>query len=157
MPRLLAKRRAARDIRRPPLSEEQILAWADAHFAARGKWPVEVSGSISGTNETWMAVASALRLGTRGLLPGSSLAQLLAKRRGVQRLGNRPRLTEQKIVEWAMEFFTTEGRWPSQNSGPIPQSAGDTWAAVDQALKKGCRGLPGGSSLPKLLRRHGLK
>ncbi len=37
----------------PPLSEKQILAWADAYFALHGRWPTEDSGTIAGTQETW--------------------------------------------------------------------------------------------------------
>ena len=36
-------------------------------------------------------------------------------------------------------------------SGPISEAPGETWGAVDAALQKGSRGLPGGSSLALLL------
>jgi hypothetical protein len=156
--KFLAKHRGVRLGRTPPsLSEKQVLAWADAHFAAMGKWPTEGSGPIPGTRETWCAVAGALRHGGRGFRRRSSLAQLLAQRRGVRNSGRLPPLTEQQILAWASAFFQTTGRWPYRESGPIAQSPGDTWSAADQALRVGVRGLPGGSSLAKLLRRHGLK
>jgi len=37
---------------RGKLSSKQILAWADAHFVAHGKWPTAKSGPIAGTRET---------------------------------------------------------------------------------------------------------
>ncbi len=135
----------------PPLSEEQILAWADAYFAAQGKWPSGDSGPIPGTTETWAAVASAIRAAGRGLRCRSSLAQLLARRRGARNRKRLPPLTEQRILAWAGAHLKATGRWPTCNDGPITQSPGDTWGGVDQALSNGHRGLPGGSSLAKLL------
>ncbi len=51
---------------------------------------------------------------------------------------------------------------PLWTRGRVPNcfwqdETGSTWMAVHQALTKGVRGLPGGSSLAKLLRQHGLK
>ncbi len=154
---LLAKRRGVRNCRRlPPLTEKQILAWADAHFAAQGKWPKDDSGPIPGTPETWCSIGKALSRGGRGLQAGSSLARFLAKRRGVRNHYDLPRLTQKQILVWAKAHFKATGRWPGQSSGPIAQSPQNTWAAVDMALQSGGRGLPGGSTLAQLLRKHGL-
>jgi hypothetical protein len=155
---LLAKRRAARNIGRlPPLTEKQILAWADAYFAAQGKWPAVKSGLIAGTSETWSSVETALQGGRRGLRGGASLAQLLAERRGMRNRQALAPLKETRILSWAKAHHKVTGGWPTCNSGPVAQSAGETWLAVNTALDKGKRGLPGGSSLAKLLRKHGLK
>jgi hypothetical protein len=43
------------------------------------------------------------------------------------------------------------GRWPSAGSGPIAEAPGEKWNADNMALVKGNRGLPGGSSLARLL------
>ena len=81
--KFLAKHRDVRVGRKPPhLSEKQILAWADAYFAAHGKWPTRRSGPIPGTRESWSAIASAIHVGGRGFRRSSSLARLLARRRG---------------------------------------------------------------------------
>ena len=158
LPKFLEKYRGVRVGRKPPdLSEKQILAWADDYFAAHGKWPTASSGPIPSTRETWCAVAGAVREGRRGFRRGSSLAQLLAQQRGVRNHMRLPPLEKQQILAWARAYFQATGRWPSRDSGPIAQSPGDTWMAVDKALKTGGRGLQGGSSLPRLLRRHGLK
>src|SRR5262249_39100472 len=46
---LLAERCGARHIHRlPPLSEETILEWADAHYRRTGTWPSNDSGIIPG-------------------------------------------------------------------------------------------------------------
>jgi hypothetical protein len=156
--KFLEKYRGVRVGRKPPqLSEEQILAWADAWFADHGKWPARRSGNIPGTRETWSSVDCALRTAGRGIRRASSLAELLARRRGVRNRMRLPPLTEQQILTWTRTHFETTGQRPSQSSGPVGQSPGDTWSAVDKALAVGHRGLPGGSSLTKLLRAHGLK
>ena len=149
--KLLEQHRGVRVGRTPPrLSEKQILAWADAYFAAQGKWPGEDSGPIPGSRETWVAVASALRAGRRGFRGGSSLAQLLAQRRGVRNRRRLPPLKEKQILAWADAYFAAQGKWPTRESGPIP-GAGETWSDIASALNLGYRGLPGGSSLAQLL------
>jgi DNA-binding CsgD family transcriptional regulator len=35
----------------------------------------------------------------------------------------------------------------------VAGAPGESWRAVDQALRRGCRGLPGGGSLARMLRR----
>ncbi len=156
--KLLSQRCGVRNIKSlPPLKEKQILSWADAHFAAQGKWPTEDSGSIPGTGETWRAVASALQNGHRGFRRGSTLPQLLGRRRGVRNIKSLPPLKEKHILAWARAVLKATGRWPSRYSGPIAQSPGDTWLGVDRSLRVGGRGLPSGSSLARLLRGHGLK
>jgi hypothetical protein len=69
----------------PPLTTDQVLAWADAHKARTGHWPWKNSGRIADTlGETWQAVDAALYQGLRDLPGGSSLARLLAEHRGVR-------------------------------------------------------------------------
>jgi hypothetical protein len=68
--------------RRPPLTVEQILAWADAYFADTGRWPTAASGPIpEAPGLTWNAVNLALYSGLRGLPRGGSLARLLGRHR----------------------------------------------------------------------------
>jgi hypothetical protein len=70
----------------------------------------------------------------------------------------RPALTTDLILSWADSWKARTGRWPRILSGPIPESPGDTWRAVDGALRAGCRGLSPGGSLPRLLReRRGVR
>jgi hypothetical protein len=150
---LLAERRGLRNKRDlPPLTVEQVLAWADAFYERHGYWPQVESGPIQGAaGETWQAVNHYLNRGSRGLPGGSSLAQLLAQEHRVRNRMNLPLFSLDQILAWADTHHSCTGEWPKRESGPIPDAPGDTWAAVDGALHQGCRGLPGGSSLVRLL------
>jgi hypothetical protein len=63
----------------------------------------------------------------------------------------RPELTIFQILDWLDAFHRGTGEWPRKNSGQISGSLGETWQAVEMALRNGNRGLPGGSSLARLL------
>jgi hypothetical protein len=154
--RLLARRLGVRNRASiPPLTLRQILAWADGHHARTGRWPRHLSGAVHGApGESWTAIDAALRQGSRGLRDGSSLARLLARRRGVRNRSDLPRLTVLQILRWAGIYHRRTGAWPDGNSGSIPGSGGETWKAVEMALYKGLRGLPGGLTLARLRRRH---
>ncbi len=156
LPQLLAERRGARHARRPPrLTPETILAWADAHQSRTGAWPTATSGRIrTAPGETWKAVNAALREGGRGLAGGSSLAQLLAEHRGVPNRADLPPFSVEQILAWADAYHARTGGWPDYLSGPIPEAPGENWSKVHAALYLGLRGLAGGSSLARLLRRR---
>src|SRR5262249_22338497 len=62
-----------------------------------------------------------------------------------------------KALRWARAYHCRSGRSPTCWSGKVPGSGGETWLGIDAALKRGQRGLPGGSSLSKLLADRGLK
>jgi hypothetical protein len=66
----------------------------------------------------------------------------------------KPRLTEALILGWADAHEARSGRWPSALSGPVAAAPGENWTALDQALRRGVRGLPGGNSLARLLGRE---
>jgi hypothetical protein len=153
LPRLLQERRRRKNIHAlPPLSKKKILRWADAHFHRHGKWPTTRSGPVrDAAHERWDLIDNALRLGLRGLQSGSSLLSLLAKKRGVRHCLHLPPLSPEEILVWAELHYERTGRWPKDSSGPITDAIGETWAAVDRALRLGKRGFPGGSSLAKLL------
>jgi hypothetical protein len=136
----------------PPLTVGQILAWADRHRERTGKWPSAASGPVEGApGENWRAVNLALTLGSRGLPGGSSLARLLEQRRGKPPRSRAGPLTVGRILAWADRHHRRTGRWPSAASGPVLDAPGEHWRALDSALRYGFRGLPGGSSLARLL------
>src|SRR5262249_10741738 len=56
-----------------------------------------------------------------------------------------------QILGWADAFQERTGRWPNLYSGKIWTQRTDNWRRVDSALRLGLRGLPGGSSLARLL------
>ena len=120
----------------PALTEEAILAWADAYFAEHGRWPKDDSGRIAGTQETWRSVDNALRRGRRGL-PASSLARLLKEYRGVRYRGDLPKLKERGILEWAKAHFEATGRQPSSNAGVVHAAPPETWSGIDNAPSSG--------------------
>ena len=153
--RLLAKYRGHRcKSQLPHLTEKKILAWAKAHHGRTGKWPNALSGSIlEAPGETWAAVVHTLQDGLRGHPGGTTLRLLLQREFGVRHHLHLPRLTEKQILKWAKSHFRRTGSWPSGHSGPVADAAGETWCAVETALYHGCRGLPGGSSVRRLLRR----
>lgn len=141
--------------RKPELTLEGILAWVDAHHEHTGNWPNQKSGRVVGfPDETWLAVDHALRRGMRGLVGGSSLAQLLAEHRGIRNLGNLPVLTIEQILSWADAHYQQTGHWPKVKSGVVVQAPNENWSAINAALELGLRGLQGNSSLAKLLEAH---
>jgi hypothetical protein len=154
---LLARERGVRNVHDlPHLTEEQVVAWARAHRERTGFWPTEYDGAIPGSGgEVWANVDVALREGRRGFPGGGSLARLLARHLGVRNRATLPRLTVGQILGWADDYFRRAGRWPGPRSGPIPEAPGETWKTVDDSLRRGLRGLPGGNSLFRLLGQHG--
>jgi superfamily II DNA or RNA helicase len=138
---------------KPALKEDDILAWADAHLVANGRWPTQTSGAIEGTDETWAMVNSALTNGLRGLSGGSSLARLLRERRGGSAQPERPPLTVHQILQWVDAYHAAHGKWPTTSSGEI-HGTSENWTAIDAALHNGYRGLPGGSRIASLLLEH---
>ncbi len=153
---LLAERRNVRHQGQlPPLQYEQILAWAEAHRRRTGSWPTSASGPIrESPGDNWRGVDQALRVGLRGLPSGSSLAQFLLKERGVRHLQRLPRLTTKQILTWADVYHERTGEWPNRHSGVVADAPGETWKGIAAALALGRRGLPGGSSLARLLAEH---
>jgi hypothetical protein len=56
---------------------------------------------------------------------------------------NRSNFTVEMIRDAAVRYYSNIGRWPTTDHG--------IWAQVDEALRLGYRGFPGGSSLEKFL------
>ena len=142
----------------PRLGVEQVLAWADAHFAAHGASPICNGGKVEAApGVTWWEIDRALRGGRRGLPGGTSLFLLLVehgRRPGVDRA---PVLTEEQLLAWPTPTAAT-GCWPHVGSGPVAGTRGEVWSSLDVALRHGGRGLPGGSSLHRFLaERRGVR
>ena len=154
--KLLAAQRGVRNFKDlPQFSEAQIVAWAESYFNRGSQWPNKDCGRIDESpEESWAAVDAALRQGSRGLPGGSSLPQLLAKECGVRNTAELSSLSEREILAWADAHYERNRCWPKRDAGPIEEAAGETWRIVEGALQKGHRGLPGGSSLSRLLAKH---
>ena len=82
------------------------------------------------------------------------MARLLARERGARNRAALPRLTVRQILARADAHHGRTGQWPQARSGPIAEAAGESWDGVNQALRKGLRGLPGGDTLARLLHQH---
>ena len=141
--RLLAAHRGVPNIHdQSPLTEEQILAWADLHVVRTGRWPTRTSGAdVDAPGENWKNFNYALIRGNRTLTSGSSLARLLAKHRGVRNRRALPPFDVETLLRWADSHRQRTGRWPPVWSGPIVDEPTESWAAVDSAFKQGSRGL----------------
>ena len=151
-------RRLVERSRKPRLTVAMILAWADDYQRRNSEWPHHFSGRIKGImDETWSGVNDALARGRRGLPGRETLAKILYRHRGVQSPRNVPSLDEAQIVRWARGHFRRTAKWPTLASGRVGDAPGETWAALDLALARGTRGLPGGSSVAELLARYGIK
>jgi hypothetical protein len=66
----------------------------------------------------------------------------------------KPPLTVAQILVWADAHHARAGTWPAARSGPVERSPGESWRGLDRDLRHGFRGLPGGDSLHRLLRRE---
>jgi hypothetical protein len=62
-----------------------------------------------------------------------------------------PDLSPAQIAAWAEAHHAATGKWPTGRSGRVGAAPDESWGIIDYALKHGRRGLPGGSSLARLL------
>lgn len=154
LPRLLHEKRGYRHRHKlPPLTRERIVALAKQHFRREGRWPTAESGEIPGTGETWQRINAALAQGQRGYPGGDSLPRFLHRELGVVNRLASPRLSIRRILRWVDEHKIRFGSFPTIHDKRAP-SPGESWLAINASLERGSRGLPGGSSLPKLLAEH---
>jgi hypothetical protein len=100
-------------------------------------------------------IDNALRVGLRDLPGGSSLICLLAEARQATHRLHPGRLRVSEVLAWADAHHRQKGEWPNQFSGPGTAGLPLNWAAVNESLKHGRRGLPGGTTLFRFLVKHG--
>ena len=129
--------RIPREVRYPPLTEEQILGWADAFYEKNGKYPSPHSGKVrEGSGDKWMALDMALKLGLRGLPGGTTLSRLIAANRVVHVDRTRKKITFDQISEWVDAYHARTGEWPQGESGEIPEAPGETWRKIDSLIRR---------------------
>ncbi len=162
LPRLLEERASYINVHnRPALSCDEILSAASRFYGRTGRWPSQLSGDASedfGRSETWVNVNSSLVSGNRGLSGGSSLAKLLdlaGCKTSPHRGGG---LTADLILRAARRCHERTGRYPNANTpdAHLDFDRKESWGAIDNALRKGLRGLNGNSCLAILLDENGL-
>lgn len=156
LPQFFTKHLGKKDWANPPkLTIEQILTWADEFRARTGRWPCNSSGPIVGApGEHWSSICTMLLYGRRGLPRGTTINRLLAKHRGKRDRFNPPKLTIKQILALADAHFERTGRWPNEDAGRLVELPDESWGVINRCLTTGERGLPGRSSLPKLLMAH---
>jgi hypothetical protein len=131
------------------------LEWYRRLSKAAGQWPTRRSGAVHGApGETWQDFDRALIRGLRGVPSGSSLAQLLAARRGVRHPVDLPTLSPKQVRDWVVAFHNWMGHWPKRSSGAIPTAPGESWATIDCAFVSARRGLEGYGSLAQFLQKE---
>ena len=147
----LLEEKAGKPPRGKPLTISVVLAWADDYREKNGKWPTKASGRITGTNETWLAVDTALHKGLRSLPKAGTLAQVLAAHRGAENRLALEALTVTRIKQLIRSFYKIHGEWPTPTSGRVHDTLSLTWAQINRALSQGLRSFKGGSSLAKIV------
>jgi hypothetical protein len=155
--RLLLDARGVRyRLRNPPIKIKNIIKWGNAHYARHGAWPTTRSGVIPDSGGlTWLLVGKSLPY--RKPLPKDcqTLEGLFAKRR-FNRAAWRPGdLSIPQILNWADDYFAAKGRWPSARSRGLHYMPRMSWRIIDDSLRHGLRGLPGGKSLEQVLEAAG--
>jgi len=145
-----------RQVKRPSqLTDKKILQWADAHHRRTGTWPKAKSGIVwTAPGEKWARINNAILNGLRGLSQGSSLPRLLNERRKVRNIHDLPHLTIKQILTWADEHHRRTGKWPTQYVGQIYGAPDEKWWGINNALRKGRRGLRQRTTLAKVLAKY---
>lgn len=125
------------------ITEDDIAKECQSFFKSHKRWPTEKSGQCK--LGTWAQVNQALKVGGRGLAGGDSLSQL-KKRLGFEA----PDLTLAEIKASIRGHLQAFGSYPRHDTPEKSNLGGSTWASINLALRRGYRGLQGGSSLAKL-------
>ena len=151
---LLIQHRGKRDKFNDPISTETISEWMRSHASRHGKYPSCHTGTVEDApEENWGSLQTALSAGYRGLPGGSTLAKLkqcLIQEGKLLSLGERAPYSLETITAWINAYTIHHGTHPTASSGIIVEAPEENWKKVDNALRMGSRGLPGGSSLAKL-------
>jgi hypothetical protein len=147
---IMERRKAERDLMRE-LAEMGVPGTDEAPEAQTDELPQSGAGAAleaPADNPPPGATAAKER---RRLPSRTTINRLWSQLRGIYRNPNFVPLSVPLILAWADRFHARYGRWPSAASGLIDDYPRDTWAAINAALDGGHRGLPGGSSLARLL------
>lgn len=151
-----------------------ILTSAFLHKEQTGSWPhkgsgIITTGALKGKN--WATVDHDIENGKIALQSDArSLSELLTPYKLIENLTlddilfdepmlNQNTLHIEDILKAAQQYFDATCRWPNCNDFEIIRTGvleGETWGRIDKALRDGLRGLPGGSSLSKLLIENGI-
>lgn len=144
----------------PTLPTQLILDWITLFINKHKRKPNKLDGPIEFAEgeylgETWSSIDMALWRGGRGQPGKSSLASLIQENFGIKNHLDLPALSAKLILDWVKQYIDVHGKKPHRTSGiiePVSEEYKDiTWTIVNTALEVGTRGLPGGSSLARLI------
>lgn len=140
---------------------DKILDAAKTYYKESQKFPTSTTEDpVPGmSNVTWKNLDARLRSGAR-CLPGNSSLSLLLEPWKAEIQGDIS-LSEFSIIRALEIFHEIYKKRPRYGSGQtdldlVPGMPNENWHAIDAALRKGSRGLPGGSSLLKLFHSLGI-
>lgn len=150
-----------KDNYRGTLNHKKIINTCWAYYEATGQRLTErdtdpiVHGDLAGTGLTGCAVDGALRHGFHGL-PGKQTLAELQSSAGIPGGCYTGFLTYLDIVHTDWVFFQKTGKHISRaDISPIEEGSlagtGLTGCAIDNALRRGLNGLPGGESIGKIV------
>lgn len=158
--------------KKPPLDVALIKQSILAHHQATGEWPWQKIGDVQygpyAGKTNWARIDRALRVGHLGLSGGSSLAIVNAEvsteyKLDYVNLKKQESFALDAIRQSILEHRQAMDAWPNRTSGMVkygPYAEKTEWRTIDGALKRGGRGLAGGSSLATLneevSKAHGL-
>lgn len=139
---------------RRPITVVAILEAAAEYHRRNGTWPTpdSVDASLEARGESWKRIDRALRSNGRGL-PHTTLIRLLAERAGVRNKVRPGPLPERTIWALVVAHRKRTGEFPTRDSGPVVEAPGESWSAIDGALKHKCRGLERGETLREFIQR----
>lgn len=78
----------------------------------------------------------------------------MSKRRKRRTRRELPDLSVAQILAWAEAHHLRTGSWPTVSTGELFEDPNEKWRCLDMDLRRGFRGLTGGTSLARLLADH---
>ena len=149
------------------MTKDKILVAVERFVQRNGNPPTRLSGDATayfGEPETWLNIDNALRFGLRGLEDdGSSLFKLLVEQGHRESPPDTTPMTEQQVKAALVSFAKDhKGRIPTQmcpadEVAPYLEAPGVTWANLDERLRIGRCGFPGGSSISQVAVAAGIR
>jgi hypothetical protein len=133
----------------PEPTRELVLKAIEEYRDETGGYPIQQTrGEIPTLGMSWMVLAKRLRAGLLG--GGVTLVGLIEEvrtHRGELAPGKKPKLTLAMVHEAIRAFYREHGRRPTTLKDERPCRLGLAWRTLNNAIKLGQRGLPGGTTL----------
>ena len=154
------------------ISEAQVMLWTKLYHEKTEEWPKQVSKDVWQKDEAgqwqimpglnWSQIHLWFNQGLRGFPGGYTLSDLRQKN-GLCDPYEFGQVSENKIISWMRQFEEKTGKWPKQSDKEVWEKDEEgkwraiprlNWSALELWLRQGMRGLPGGSTVSQLRKRH---